>query len=139
PTGPVTIRGMDQKYTLAQATDLLNEAMIPKGFILVRQTATFTLIPVDGKVNWALVPTITPDDLPQRGRTELVIVTLVLKTINVEDAAPELEKMLTPFGKLVAFKQSNSLQIGDQAGNILRIKRVIEDLEKTNEDQLTHT
>jgi type II secretory pathway component GspD/PulD (secretin) len=138
PEGPVTIRGLDQKYTITQATDLLNEAMMPKGFILVRQTATFTLIPVDQKVNWSLVPTITLEELPRRGRTELVIATLVLKTINVEDAAPELEKMLTPFGKLVAFKASNSLQIGDQAGNVLRIKEVIDNLEKTNEDQHTH-
>ena len=68
-------------------------------FILLRRQVSFTILPSDEKIDLSLIPRpITLDELPNRGKTELVQVLRPLKTLAVEETAPEVQKMLTPFG-----------------------------------------
>jgi type II secretory pathway component GspD/PulD (secretin) len=136
PTGSVTIKppGMARKFTLGEVTDLLNEAMVLQKFVLIRYTTTFAIWPVDEKIDWTLVPAITQQDLPKRGKTELVRCVIgPFKTVSVGDIRPEIEAMLTPFGKLQLLERSNSFQLSDKAGNISRIKQVLDDMESSGD------
>ena len=141
PTGSVTIKpGKDRKFTLGEVTDLLNESMVLQKFILIRYNTTFTIWPVDEKLDTTLLPAVVPSELIRRGKTELVkCVVGPLKTLSAADIRPEVEAMLTPFGKAQLFERSNSFQITDKAGNILRIKELLKEIEETGDaGTLTH-
>src|SRR5262245_4680728 len=59
PTGTFTFiapKGGPGQYTVPQIVDILNEALLGQKFILIRRTASFTLIPADEKINPAELP-----------------------------------------------------------------------------------
>jgi len=140
PTGSVTLQPpKDRTFTMGEVIDLLNEAMITQKFILVRRQVSFTILPSDEKLDLSLIPRIDLSELPRRGKTELVQVLIPLKTLNVEDTAPEVQKMLTPFGAVSMLAKMNTLVIVDTAGNINRIYLTLQKVEEGNEgDILTH-
>jgi len=66
------------------------------------------------------VPDRSIEDLPKCGRTELVRITLALKTLNAEDFAPQARQMLSKFGSAIAIPQTNQLLLSDKAGTLVR-------------------
>jgi RNA polymerase sigma factor (sigma-70 family) len=141
PTGTLTVAApKGRALTLAEVTDLLNDALMQQKFILVRRRVSFTILPSDEKIDPTAVPRIELSELPKRGTTELVQVLLPLKTLSVEDVAPEVKAMLSPFGTAAPLKGLNSLILLDTAGNV---RRVVDTLQKVEEapdrgDTLTH-
>ena len=142
PAGNVTIKpGKERKFTLGEVTDLLNEAMIPQKFLLIRYTTSFTVWPADEKIDPTRIPPVLPAELPKRGKTEIVLCTVgPFTTLSAADVMPEIDKMLTPFGKGILLEKANSVQIVDTAGNILRIQKTLDDVEgkERQSDSLTH-
>ncbi|QJW99914.1 RNA polymerase sigma factor [Frigoriglobus tundricola] len=127
PTGSVTIKpGRDRKFTMAEVTDLINETMAQQKFILVRRRMTFFIHPADEKIDPTHVPRIALEDLPKRGRTEIVQVLLPIKGMVVTDTQYELKKLLTPFGQMVPLDKTNAILIMDTVGNIDRIVRILQ-------------
>ena len=111
-------------------TDVLNEALLQQKFLLIRRHTSFFTHPVDEKLNVPDLPLVTLSDLSKRGKTEIVQAILPLKgTILVEDVAPEMDKFITKFGRVVPFPRTNTLLIQDTAGNVLRIMETLERVE----------
>jgi type II secretory pathway component GspD/PulD (secretin) len=141
PTGSVTLQPpKDRQYTLGEVVDLLNEALIQQRFILIRRQVSFYIHPSDEKIDASWVPRIELHELPSRGRTELVQVIIPLKTLSVEETAPEIQRLLSPFGMVSSLSKLNALVVLDTAGNI---KRILETLQKVETelsqgDILTH-
>ncbi|MBA4064038.1 MAG: hypothetical protein C0501_10060 [Isosphaera sp.] len=141
PTGTVTLRApQDRKLTMAEVTDLINDAMMTQKFLLVRRRVTFTIIPADEKIEPGAVPRIELSEVVRRGSTELVQVLVPLKTLLVEDVEPEVRKMLTPFGSVSALRKMNTLIVTDTAGNVQRIVLTLQKVEEVpvGGDTLTH-
>ena len=133
PTGSVTIKppGAGRKFTLAEVTDLLNEAMIPQKFMIIRRQASFYIQPADEKIDPTLLQRIDHSELPKRGKTEVVLCNVgPFKAISASEVMPEVDKMLTPFGRAVLLTNANAIQVMDTAGNISRIQKTLEDYEK---------
>ncbi|MBX9583622.1 MAG: hypothetical protein K2X87_25250, partial [Gemmataceae bacterium] len=141
PTGSVTIKPQPpgRKFTLAEVTDLLNEAMIKDKFLLIRYQTTFTIWPAEIPLDPTRIPRVDAAELAKRGKTEIVRCTVgPLKNLNAAEVFPEVEKMLTPqYGKAILLERMNSIQVSDTAGNILSIKKTLED-DITPSDTLTH-
>jgi RNA polymerase sigma factor (sigma-70 family) len=131
PTGTVTFVPPKDKrrYTLGEITDLLNEILLAKKYILVRRAASFTVLPADEKVDPTLVPRVRPEDLAKRGKTELVTVVVPLTKLSAKDLAPEVKKIMGPFGEVVVLEKANRLVLQDTAGNLRHIYRVIQEIE----------
>jgi type II secretory pathway component GspD/PulD (secretin) len=136
PTGTFTfgaqndlLDGLTPMYTLAEVTDHINDALLKQNWLLVRNDKSFAVVPADEKVDPKWVPQITINELPKRGRTELVQVVLTPKGLLVTDILPDIKKLLGPFGSAIAFR-NDSLVIQDIAGNILKIKKTLDELEK---------
>ncbi|QDU23632.1 secretin N-terminal domain-containing protein [Urbifossiella limnaea] len=133
PTGSVTILppGPARKFTLAEVTDLLNEAMIPQKFMIIRRQASFYIQPADEKIDPTLLQRIEHTELSKRGKTEIVLCNVgPFKAISASEVMPEVDKMLTPFGRAVLLTNANAIQVMDTAGNISRISKTLEDYEK---------
>jgi hypothetical protein len=132
PAGTVTIKppGVDRTFTLAEVTDLINECLAIQKFMLIRNTTTFTIRPIGERIDGDQLPAISQKDLKTRGKTELVRCVIgPFRRVPLADIRPELEAMLTPVGKLQVLERSNSLQISDRAGNILRIMELLDGIE----------
>jgi type II secretory pathway component GspD/PulD (secretin) len=134
PTGSFTFVGPPKKtYSIPEIIDSLNEGLLnsmTQKYCLIHRERSFTLVPADEKIDGSLLPRVSAEDLDKRGRTELVSVVLPLRSLPVEDLAPEIKKMLGPFGEVIALKKSNQLLLQDTAGNIRRIYQTIQGMEK---------
>ncbi len=93
-----------QTYTLAEITDLLNEALIPEGFLIVRSWNSFTLIPADEKVDPALARAVSGGELEKCGKTELVRVEVLVEWGVNDKLLADLKKVLGPFGTITPSK-----------------------------------
>src|SRR5262249_39835018 len=97
PTGSVTLQPpKDRKFTMGEVVDLLNEAMMQQKSPPTRRRVPSPTLPSDEKVDGSVIPRIEMNELPRRGKTELVQVLMPLQTLAVEDTMPEVQKMLTP-------------------------------------------
>jgi hypothetical protein len=131
PTGTVTIGSPeDRKYTFAEITDLINEALAQQKYVLIRRHLTFFLHPADEKIDSTMVPRVELNELPKRGRTEIVQVLLPLNHLVAADVQDELKRLLTPFGVIVSFQKQNALLVQDTVGSIERIRQTLEALDK---------
>jgi type II secretory pathway component GspD/PulD (secretin) len=141
PTGSVTIKpAADREFTIGEVTDLLNETMAQQKFLLIRRNMTFFIHPADEKIDPTLIPRIALDQLPERGRTEIVQTILPIKGMVVADAQEELRRLLTPFGTMVTLEKPNAILITDTVGNIVRIQKTLDEIEKETggSDSLDH-
>ncbi|HET6575330.1 MAG TPA: secretin N-terminal domain-containing protein, partial [Fimbriiglobus sp.] len=128
PGGTVTLT-IDDK-TLPETIDLLNAALAKEKFILVRGEQSFTLHPADLKVPPELIPQASVEDLPSRGRTEMVQVFIPLKTLSAEEIAPQIKqaKLLSNFGDIGPLGASHVV-VQDKVGNVQNILNYLKDLE----------
>jgi hypothetical protein len=129
PTGSFTFIPPDanKRYTLPQIMDILNEALLQQKMILLRRERSITILPADEKPE--LIPRVQPQDFKNYGETELVSVLIPLRTLVAEDVAPDVKKMLGPFGNVAALKAANSLQVDDMVVNVRRVAQMILEVE----------
>ncbi len=127
PTGTFTgVSPPGRSYNLAEVIDLLNEGLAPK-FRLHRGTASLLLLPADERTDPALVPTVRPQDLAARGRTEVVRVVVPLQSLPARDLVPELKKLLSPAGEVGTL--ANRLVLQDTAGNLRQVLNTLEEVD----------
>jgi hypothetical protein len=124
PKGALTLKpGAGKKFTVGEMTDLLNESLAQQKWLLVRGEKSFRVLPADKKIDPMLVPRVSLDELPDRGRTELVQTVLKLPA-GLGDVEEELKRLLTPFGSLVQVK--GTIVVTDTVGNVVRIQKILE-------------
>jgi len=148
PSGSFTFispRGADKlprNYTIPEIIDILNEGLLAgpetQQYVLIRRQQSFTLVPANEEIRPEILPRVPLDELPSRGKTEIVSVMLPLLSLVAEDVAPEVKKMMGPFGKVVPIAKANQLYLQDTVANLDRIVATVKDIEK-NEQAETYT
>lgn len=117
------------KYTPTQALDILNGYLIQKGFILVRRDEFLVVLNIDAGIPPNLVPTVTIEDLPKRGRNELLTVVMSLPDgMAPEEMATEVQALLGPQGTAVPLSKTNRLVLTDIGANLLRVHNLLSGL-----------
>ena len=105
-----TVNGKPYEYTLAEAFDFINDMLILKTkHILIRTNTMITMFPADVDVPESVIPLIHMDELPERGRTEIVKIVIRLKNHEAEDVAGKVKSLLGDLGKVTALPGSNDL------------------------------
>jgi type II secretion system protein D len=124
PSGTLTLvppKGAKNEYTLPEIIDFLNEALLARKaserYLLVRREFTFTFVPADEVMNPDIARSVTADQLPECGRTEVVKMTIPLTTAVATTVAPQLKPLKSPVGTIAAIPP-NSLFVVDTAGAI---------------------
>lgn len=111
----------DGTYSPTEALDILNGYLIQKGFILVRRDQFLVVLNIDRGIPPNLVPTVDIEEVPKRGRNELLTVMLPLNGLTPDDVAAEVEQLLGPQGKVVPLAKTGKVVVTDIGSNILRI------------------
>jgi hypothetical protein len=135
PTGSFSFNSPDgRKYTVPEVVDIINQALLSaektNKYYLINGEKAFTLIPADEKIDISLLPRITPDQLDEHALSEVVVMSVWLRSAVAEDLAGELKPLLGPFGRATAVKASNQLVLQDTVGNLKRIKATIEKIDR---------
>ena len=124
-----------KQYTIGELFDILNEQLLARGagdgkYLLLRGSKTFRLIPADGQIDPTLVPEVGADELDRRGKTELVKITISLKSLKASEFAPTVKKLMSSFGEVIPIdRASNLLFLQDTAGSLRFILKTIVDAE----------
>jgi len=143
PTGTFTFispRGVDKQpraYTMAEIIDFLNEGLLAgpgtQQYVLIRRQHAFILMPANGEISTdGILPRVTLDELPSRGKTEIVSVILPLQSLVAEDFQPQVMQIMGPLGKVVAIAKANQLYLQDTVANLQRIVTMVKDIEKND-------
>jgi len=127
PTGTITLfTPAGKAYTLAEITDLINDALMQQKYLLIRKAHSFTLVRSDEKIDPTLAIRTKLDELKDRGRTELVEVIIPLPARKKAlDTAKVLNKQLSLFGSISVLENTNTLVVIDLAGPVRKIVQMI--------------
>ena len=117
-------KGEVNSFTLDEIFDIVNESLIEQRLILIRRTASFTIVPADERIDLGPLPRSTIDELENLPRT-LTEVCLPIRAIPPSDAVTEVKKMLGPFGQVSALDNAKQLVLSDFAGNLRYIIKVL--------------
>ena len=142
PTGsfqfiPPKVDGKVKQYTIAEIIDILNVPLYQKGFILTRRDESFTLLPVDDKVDPSSVPHVTTEELKSRGNRELVQIIVGVKSINATDLALELKPIMSKFHQITPLERSGQIVLIDQVSHIRRVLKIIEEITDESSENYT--
>ncbi len=124
PKDPVT--GLTKRYTLSGVTDVINESLLAKNFVLIRFEQSFRLWPADQPIDPAHVRRVSLEELKTLAKTDMVQIVLELKQLIAFDQVNNVRKMMSKVGEVVALEGGrNALIMIDIAGNL---RRIVDDL-----------
>ena len=88
PTGSFNfIARRDQKYTIAEIIDIVNDALLLQNYILIKKETSFTIVPADREIDPHFVPYVASDQLQEHGKTEIVATFVKLQSLSANDLA----------------------------------------------------
>jgi type II secretory pathway component GspD/PulD (secretin) len=111
----------DHAYLAPEAIDILNDHLMPIGFVLVRSGRNLVLFTTRDTIPNNLIPYVKTTELPGLGRTELASVAIPVHEGIVQSAEQEVEGLLSPLGAVTALSSSRRILVRDTGANLRRI------------------
>jgi hypothetical protein len=128
PVGPLTLKPpKNKRFTVAEITDLLNEALPQQKLLLIPHHKSFAVVRADEKIDPKLIPRVEYKDLHKWGKTAVVEVALPVELEIDEDIKDQLKKFLSPVGEVVSAK-GKSIVLRETVENILRFRELLRPL-----------
>ena len=124
PAGTFTYSD-NRSYTPTEAIDLLNSVLLTKNFTLLRRDRMLTVLELTGEIPIELIPRVKLEELPARGRFELVSVLFPLGKRPVDAVTNEVQPYLSNYGRAVPLAQSRQLLVIETAGKMQTINLLI--------------
>lgn len=118
-------------YTSAEAIDLLNSVLLTRGFTLVRREKMLTLLQLTNSIPIELIPRVKLEELPSRGKFELISVQFALGNRPIDSVIREVEPYLGTFGRAIPLPQSKQLLVVETAGKMETINVLISTVPET--------
>lgn len=115
----------NRSYTPTEAVDLLNSVLLTKNFTLLRRDRMLTVIELTGEIPIELIPRIKLEELPGRGKFELVSVLFPLGKRPIDAVVTEVKPYLSTYGRVVPLAQSRQLLVIETAGKMQTINLLI--------------
>lgn len=117
------------KYTPIEALDVLNGALLQRGFIMVKRDEALVVMSVDNDIPPNLIPNVRVSELESRGKNELMTIILPMDAVDAAGAAEEVKELLGPQGKVVALPKTNRMVVTDIGKTLIRIRDLFPELE----------
>lgn len=117
----------DRTYTIGEIVDVVNEGLQGSKFILIRRPGSWVVVPTDQRLDPNLILQVRLDELPVRGKSEMVRIVVPLEGTEPKDALVAVKSMLGPLG--TALPLGNGLLIVDNVRNLQQIVRILHEAE----------
>ncbi len=115
----------DREYSMTEALDVLNGYLYQKGYILVRRDRFLVSLNLENPIPPNVIPNVSEDELPNRGKNELLSLILPLDGLDAEKMVVEVKDLLGPQGKAAALKSTNSLVLTDIGSYLQRVSKLL--------------
>lgn len=125
-TPPGTFTYSDARtYTPSEGIDLLNSVLMTRNFALVRREKMLVVMELSDSIPIELLPRVTLEKLPERGRFELISVMFPLAGRPIEAVLSEVKPYLSSYGRAIPLAQSGKLLVIETAGKMQTINELI--------------
>jgi len=114
-----------RSHSPAEAIDILNGYLLPRGFVLLRRDRFLVTLKTDNAMLDNLVPTVAVGELDDRGDNELVRIVVELDEISPEVAAVEIRDLLGPYGEVTPLESSRSIVLRGFGGPLRQALEVL--------------
>jgi hypothetical protein len=128
PKGKVEIKAkFDQKPSVTEIIDMLNEVLLPQRLVIIRRAASILICDPNEPMDPHVQRFDVLDDLEKVGKYEIVKVSIALKYLNAEKIAPSIKRFSGPFGQVIPMEEVNRLILVDNGPNLRYIVQVIKE------------
>ena len=125
-TPPGTFTYSDARsYSPSEGIDLLNSVLMTRNFALVRREKMLVVMELSDSIPLELLPRVTLEQLPERGRFELVSVMFPLAGRPIDAVLQEVKPYLSSYGRAIPLAQSGKLLVIETAGKMQTINELI--------------
>ena len=124
PTGTFNYRD-DREYTPIEALNLLNKALLIKGYRLIKAERMLIVIDLEDGIPPDLITTVSLEELDELSEYDLVRVLFELEKFDPEEAEQEIQKLIGPQGSVIVMPKTRQILVTDTVGNLKTIRRVI--------------
>lgn len=125
-TPPGTFTYSDARtYSPSEGIDLLNSVLMTRNFALVRREKMLVVMELSDSIPLELLPRVTMEQLPERGRFELVSVMFPLAGRPIDAVLQEVKPYLSSYGRAIPLAQSRQLLVIETAGKMQTINELI--------------
>lgn len=125
-TPPGTFTYSDARsYSPTEGIDLLNSVLMTRNFALVRREKMLVVMELSDSIPLELLPRVTLEQLPERGRFELVSVMFPLAGRPIDAVLQEVKPYLSSYGRAIPLAQSGKLLVIETAGKMQTINELI--------------
>jgi type II secretory pathway component GspD/PulD (secretin) len=126
----------DREYTLKEAMDFLNNQLLAMDHTLVRYDDLLTVVDLANGIPPSVIETVTPEELDERGKYEIVKCAFEFKDVNGSDFAEEVKPLINTEkgqGQMFYFASSNRMVVqetGEKLRTIRSFLKIAEDRAK---------
>lgn len=125
-TPPGTFTHVDDKrFTLSEVMDILNDHLIPSGFVAIRHGRNLVVVNAKSGIPDGLIRHVPAIELETVGRNELVSVAIPVEGALPVAVAQEVESLLSPLGRVVPLSNSQRIMVLDTGANLRRVVRLL--------------
>ena len=120
PSGAFTYSD-NRAYTPTEAIDLLNSVLLTKGYSLIQRGRMLILVNLSDDLPLNLIPRVSPEEIGQHGRFEIISALFPLGRRPADMVAKEVQPLLGRYGSCVALPQTRQLLVTETAGKLQAI------------------
>lgn len=138
PPGSFTYRDRSRTYSVTEALDIMNAALLDSGYTLFRQGRMLRCIDFEqdqemaGEVVAELADYVDEAGLADRGKYEPIKYLFTLERLDPETIKTEVENLLSVQGSVISLPTSGQLVVTDMAGHVRTIADYLRRAEDPN-------
>ena len=141
---PGSFNYVDQRsFTVSEAIDLINGVLQFRGYTLVRNQRMLIVVNLEDGIPPGIIQTITPEELDDRGKYEIVKCLFPLGNLTPDDIETEVRPLISDPTALKVMPTSRQVLVQETGGNLRMIRSVFssaqENREKMGGDVQKHT
>ena len=114
-----------QKYSAAEALDIMNGQLIDAGYILLRRDNFLLVHDLDKDIPPSLVRVIKADELKDALGNEIATLNIRVQNGDANLLADEIELLVSEFGAVDVLSDSNSIVITDVVRNLRKLDELL--------------
>lgn len=114
-----------RQYSTTDVLDIVNDQLIPTGFLVVRNEQRLTVVSTDQPINDSLVPFVSLSEIDYIGRNEFVGTAIPVRGSDPLLAMSEIELIKSSVGRVRSFANSQRIVVMDTGTHLRRIRDLL--------------
>lgn len=129
PIGSFTFADPTRSYSIDESLDIINLSLIKRGYALVRRGRLLQVIDLEAdnanKLISEIAELVKPEQLDERGRSDIVSAVFPLGSLTPDAAKVELAMMIGPWGRVVVLDSARQVKVTETASKLIAIRDML--------------